>query len=292
MPLPSTQVATRGVRSQVLHAGPSDATEAVVFVHGNPGSGEDWTDLLTRVGEFARVLAPDMPGYGAADKPRDFSYSIDGYAEHLGGLLTELGVQRVHLVAHDFGGPWALAWAAKHPNAFASATLIDTGVLIDYTWHRYAKIWRTRVAGELFQAGTTRAAFRYLLGRENPRLYRDAIDHLYAEAAPWSTKRAVLKLYRATPEEMMASPRAALRALNRPALVLWGTADAYIPWAQAERQRESFPAARIELLEGLGHWPFLEDPGRVAALVVPFLREQLNAANPAVDTSDGSAARR
>jgi pimeloyl-ACP methyl ester carboxylesterase len=42
-----------------------------------------------------------------------------------------------------------------------------------------------------------------------------------------------------------------------------------------QRQRESFPSARIELLEGLGHWPFLEDPARVAEHVIPFLREQL-----------------
>jgi pimeloyl-ACP methyl ester carboxylesterase len=292
MPLTSSEVTIGGVRSRILHAGPPDASEAVVFVHGNPGSGEEWSDLLTRVGEFARVLAPDMPGYGRADKPRDFNYSIDGYAQHLDGVLTELGVRRVHVVAHDFGGAWALAWAAKHPDAFASATLIDTGVLIDYEWHRYAKIWRTPVVGELFQATTNRAAFRLLLGRENPRLYRDAIDRLYEQGAARGTKRAVLKLYRATPADLMAGSRAALSALDRPALVLWGTADAYIPWQQAERQLESFPSARIELLEGLGHWPFLEDPGRVAGLVVPFLRQQLNAPAPVTAIDDGSPAPR
>jgi pimeloyl-ACP methyl ester carboxylesterase len=273
----STPIAVAGVRSPVLHAGPPDATEAVVFVHGNPGPGADWIDLLSRVGEFARVLAPDMPGYGSADKPPDFDYTIDGYGRHLGGLLAELNVRRVHLVAHDFGGPWALAWAAANPSAFASATLINTGVLIDYTWHRYAKIWRTPIAGELFQAAATRAGFRFLLGRDNRRLDPAAIDRIYSHGASWPTKRAVLKLYRATSARSMEGPREILRALDRPALVLWGTADAYLPWEQAERQREAFPGARVELLEGLGHWPFLEDPGRVAALVVPFLREQLSA---------------
>lgn len=89
----------------------------------------------------------------------------------------------------------------------------------------------------------------------------------------WPTKRAVLKLYRASPASAMGTLRDPLRALDRPALVVWGTGDAYIPWQQAERQRESFPSARIELLEGLGHWPFLEDPGRVNEQVIPFLRE-------------------
>lgn len=274
--LESTPVVVAGVRSPVLQAGPRDATEAVVFVHGNPGPGDDWIDLLRRVGEFARVLAPDMPGYGGADKPADFDYTIEGYGRHLGGLLAELAVHRVHLVAHDFGGAWALAWAAEHPDAFASATLINTGVLIDYTWHRYAKIWRTPIAGELFLATASRGAYRFLLGRENRRLDPGAIDRIYVNSRSWRTKRAVLRLYRATPAALMAGSADVLRALDRPALVLWGTADAYIPWEQAERQRDAFPSARVELLEGLGHWAFLEDPGRVAALVVPFLRERLN----------------
>jgi cis-3-alkyl-4-acyloxetan-2-one decarboxylase len=273
--LQSTPVVVAGVRSPVLHAGPPDAAEAVVFVHGIPGPGEDWSDLLGRVGEFARVLAPDMPGFGSADKPADFDYTIAGYARHLGGLLAELEVSRVHLVTHDFGGPWALTWAAAHPKAFASVTLINTGVLIDFAWHRYARIWRTPIVGELFQATTTRAGFRFLLGRDNRRLSRSAIDRIYAQSDSWPTKRAVLKLYRASPAASMEGPRDVLRALDRPALVLWGTADAYLPWEQAERQREAFPSARLEILEGLGHWPFLEDPGRVAGLVVPFIREQL-----------------
>jgi pimeloyl-ACP methyl ester carboxylesterase len=269
----TASVTVDGVRSPVLHAGPTDATAAVVFVHGNPGPAEDWHDLLGLAGSFARAVAPDMPGYGNADKPPDFPYTIHGYAAHLAGVLRELGITRAHLVMHDFGGPWGLAWAVAHPDAFASATLVNTGVLLDYRWHHYAKVWRTPGLGELFQASTTRPAFRMLVGRENPRLPRAALDRLYDVSKSWPTKRAVLKLYRASPAQAMGSLRDSLRALNRPALVVWGTGDAYIPWQQAERQRESFPSARIELLEGLGHWPFLEDPGRVNEQVIPFLRE-------------------
>ena len=282
MSLATTEVVVDGVRSPVLHAGPEDHDEAVVFVHGNPGPKEDWSDLLERVGGFARAVAPDMPGYGAADKPRDFSYTVEGYAEHLAGVLDQLGVRRAHLVMHDFGGPWGLNWAVRHPGAFASATEINTGVLLDYKWHRYARIWRTPLLGELFQATTTRAAFRFLVRRENPNLSGNEVDRLYQVSRPWSTRRAVLKLYRATPESVIAAPADALRALDRPALVVWGTADPYLPREQAERQRVAFPSARVELLEGHSHWVFREDPQRVADLVVPFLREQIGTTSAAV----------
>ncbi|MBV9048516.1 MAG: alpha/beta fold hydrolase [Solirubrobacterales bacterium] len=162
----------------------------------------------------------------------------------------------------------------------ASATLINTGVLPDYQWHRYARIWRTPALGELFQLTANRRAFRVLLGRENPRLPTNAIDQIYDAARSWPTKRAVLKLYRASPVSLMRGPIEALRELDRPVLVLWGTDDAYLPWRLAERQLTTFPSARIELLEGLGHWPFHEDPARVAELVLPFLRAHLGVPAP------------
>lgn len=275
--LATETVTVNGVRSPVLRSGTAQRPEAVVFVHGNPGPSADWSGLLTQVGEFAYAVAPDMPGYGQADKPRDFPYTIEGYGEHLGGVLDSLGITRAHLVLHDFGGPWGLNWATRHPDMFASATLVNTGVLPDYRWHHYARIWRTRGAGELFQLTATRPGFRILLGRENPRLSTAAIDRIYDASRGWPTKRAVLKLYRASPASLMRGPIEALHELDRPALVLWGTDDAYLPWRFAERQRTAFPSARIELLEGLGHWPFHEDPARVAELVLPFLRVQLGA---------------
>ncbi len=272
-----TELVVAGVSSPVTQRGPADAAEAVVFVHGNPGPSSDWDDLVGRVGGFARVIAPDMPGYGAADKPRDFNYSIAGYAEHLAGLLDQLGITRAHLVGHDFGGAWMLSWAAAHPDAFASATLINTGALINYRWHHWARVWRIPGAGELAMAASTRSVMRLLIGRENPGLSREQFDRVYDGFGTWSTKRAVLKLYRATPASLFSGPAGALHALDRPALVVWGTGDAYIPSEQAELQRQAFPSARVELLEGLGHWVFLEDPERVASLVVPFLREQVGA---------------
>ncbi len=162
-------VTVGGVSSPYLRSGPQDTEEGVVFLHGNPGSSQDWYRLLSRVGEFGRALAPDMPGFGRADKPEDFDYTVEGYARHLDGVLKELGVRRAHLVLHDFGGPWGLAWAAQNPDGFASAVLINTGVFLGYRWHYLARIWRTSLLGEVFMATTTRPGFRLLLKHGNPR---------------------------------------------------------------------------------------------------------------------------
>jgi pimeloyl-ACP methyl ester carboxylesterase len=273
--LRQSQLVVDGVRTPVLEAGPEGATEAVVFVHGNPGSSRDWEDLASAVGQFGRAIAVDMPGFGKAERPAVFDYTVGGYTAFLAAALRELGVGRAHLVVHNFGGVWGLVWAAQNPTAFGSAVLINAGVLTGYRWHYLAKIWRTPVLGEFFMATTTRAGFRLLLRHGNPRGLPPAfIDRMYDDFDA-GTKRAVLRLYRATNAGAMGGLAATLRQLDRPALVVWGKRDPYIPFVQAARQRESFPHAQVAILEDSGHWPYADNPQRVAELVVPFLRNQL-----------------
>jgi pimeloyl-ACP methyl ester carboxylesterase len=267
-------VPVAGVRSRVREGGPS-GDEAVVFVHGNPGSSEDWIALGEQVADFARVIAPDMPGFGHAEKPSHFDYTVEGYAQHLAGLLDQLGVARAHLVLHDFGGPWGLVWAARNPGRYASATLINCGVLPGYEWHRFARIWRTPVLGELSMLLASRAGFHKGLNADQPRpLPAAMIDRMYDDFDV-GTRRAVLRLYRATePGRNAARLQGALRPLDRPTLVVWGARDPYIDVSYAERQRETFPSAAVHVLTESGHWPFADDPEGVAAIVVPFLQER------------------
>jgi pimeloyl-ACP methyl ester carboxylesterase len=65
---------------------------------------------------------------------------------------------------------------------------------------------------------------------------------------------------------------AVLRRRPRPALVVWGAQDPYVPASLAAKQRQAFPDAQIHVLQGDGHWPFVDEPERVLRLVVPFLR--------------------
>jgi len=277
-PTPSSVTTTRptidGLATPVSSVGDAGAGEAIVFVHGNPGSRRDWDDLLSRVAPFARAVALDMPGFGHAERPDGFSYTVQGYARFLGTALDQLGVQRAHLVLHDFGGPWGLEWAIGNPDRFASAVLINTGALIDYRWHYLARIWRTPLAGEAFQATTTRSGLRMALRHGNPRgLPRAFVDRMYDDIDA-GTSRAVLSLYRATDDPGSAgrAQADALAPLDRPALVVWGAHDPYIPVAMAERQREAFPKAEVAILEDSGHWPFADDPDSVGRHVEPFLR--------------------
>jgi pimeloyl-ACP methyl ester carboxylesterase len=272
------EISVDGVRSPVLETGPEAPEEAVVFVHGNPGSTNDWARLLEAAGEHGRAIALDMPGFGEADRPKDFPYTIEGYSAHLGSVLEQLGVQRAHLVLHDFGGPWGLHWASEHSDAYASTTLIDTGVLYGYSWHAMAKIWRMRGVGEAFFAATTRGAMKMAMRRGQPSpLPDEAFELFYRANKDKGTQRAILRLYRASPPSAIEALGPRLRELERPTLVVWGRHDPYIKVEYAEQQRRTFPAARVVVLEQSGHWPMWDAPEEVEAAVVPFLAGQLGA---------------
>ena len=267
------RLAVGPVSTRLVEAGPEDAAEAVVFVHGNPGSADDWERLASALGENGtRAVAFDLPDFGETEAAPGFEHTSEGYAEFVGEALAALGIERVHLVLHDFGGPIGLAWAAGDPDRLAGVTLIDTGILPGYKWHRLARIWRTPGLGELFQATATRSAFRFLVNRDEPRgLPRPFLDSMY-DHYDRRTKRAVLKLYRATDDPGAASAEfAALMApRDLPALVIWGEGDVYLPASYAARQREAFPSADVHVLPASGHWPYADAPETVERLLVEF----------------------
>jgi pimeloyl-ACP methyl ester carboxylesterase len=270
------EIVVDGLRTVLAESGPADAEEAVVFVHGNPGSALDWHDLMGRTGEFARSLAMDMPGFGRADKPRDFAVPVEGYAKFLATALDDLGVRRAHLVLHDFGGPWGLGWAGLNQDAFASAVLMNTGILIGFEMHSTGKLWARPVVGEVMMGLTSRGAFTKGLskgeGRPLPRAYIDQMYDHYDRA----TRRTVLRLYRKRPDDdVLRAASQLFRGLDRPAVVLWGAKDPFVPLHHAEQQRESFPRAEVVVLQDSGHWPFADDPEGTANAVVPFVRGQL-----------------
>ncbi|MCB9409731.1 alpha/beta hydrolase [Mycolicibacterium sp.] len=276
------RMTVEGIRTSVLVGGNGEPGEAVVFVHGNPDAGSDWMPLMTRVADFATVVAPDLPGFGGADERRDRDYTVYSYARFLDGVIRQLGLRRIHLVAHDFGGPFAAAWAADHPSNVASVTFLNTGVLLGYRWHRMARIWRTPILGELSMRTLDRRLAARELARVNPGLSARWADTIAGHLVPPKTRRAVLRLYRSTRVGDSAQMAARLREHDHDALVVFGDADAYIPVEQARRQVEVFPRAEIHLLPGVGHWCWLEATDDVADLVVPFLRQRIgNGGHPA-----------
>lgn len=275
-----TDVSVGGLRTTVWSAGPPTGDEAVVFVHGNPGSGRSWEALIGPVSTFARCVAPDMPGYGETDKPTDFDFTATGYATHLGAVLDALEIRRAHLVVHDLGGPWGMAWAASSPERLGSLTLIGIGALPGYRWHRFARAYRIPVVGELVLRTASRRAVAASLGLGSRRgVPSEFVEDVIAQYRDSGTRRAALSFYRSTPDlgAVTVAAAEAIRPADLPTLVVWGSGDPYVPARFADLQARFFPRAQVIVLPESGHYPLVDDPEAVVDAVVPFLRASIDA---------------
>jgi pimeloyl-ACP methyl ester carboxylesterase len=274
----SREIEALGMRTPLVETGPDDASDAVVLLHGNPGSLEDWRELLPAIGGVGRAVAFDLPGFGGATKPDYLDYSSGTFAVFIGAVINQLGIRRAHLVMHDLGGT-GLLWTVANPDRVGSLCLIDTGILLDFRWHWTARMYRARLIGGLMVRTTTRAGFRAAMRLYNPQprpLPPAALERMWRDYVP-ATRRAAQRFYRATPAEVMQLLQPALRALDPPALVIWGAHDPAVPVEQAERQRESLPSAEVVVLDDSGHWPMLDDPEGLEGALLPFLRSHLSA---------------
>jgi pimeloyl-ACP methyl ester carboxylesterase len=152
-----------GVRSFVREQG-SKRGGAVVLVHGVPSSSFLYRKMLPVLAdEGLRAIAFDLPGLGLAERPVEFDYSWAGLARWLGEAIDALGLDRVHLVVHDIGGPIGCEWAVHNAERVLSLTVLNT-MLDPATFKRPWSMapFATRGVGSAWLRGTPRPAFRRL----------------------------------------------------------------------------------------------------------------------------------
>jgi pimeloyl-ACP methyl ester carboxylesterase len=245
--------------------------EAVpLYLHGVPTSSEDWVAFL----QLSGGLAPDLPGFGRSGKSGSRAYTIAEYDQFIERFLDERGVERVSMLVHDWGAV-GLAFAQRHPERIARLAIVNAvPFLPGYRWHRTARIWRTPLLGELAVGAINRYTLS-LGSRESnatpgpmPREWVDSVLRHFDQG----TQRAILRLYRSSPSEVLAAAGAHLKDIETPALVVWGMRDPYIPSEFAARYAAAFPHAELLELPDAGHWPWLDRPDTIQR-VADFLSE-------------------
>ncbi|MEV0258999.1 haloalkane dehalogenase [Streptomyces sp. NPDC050732] len=124
--------------------GPEDrgrGEPVVVFLHGNPTSSYLWRSVIPQVSSRWRCLAPDLIGMGRSGKP-DIGYRFTDHARYLDAWFDTLGLDRVVLVVHDWGGALGFDWAARHPGRVTAAVFMET-VIRPFTWDDFPDHART-----------------------------------------------------------------------------------------------------------------------------------------------------
>ena len=243
--------------------------ESIVYLHGVPQFGQMWAPFIERTGG----LAPDLPGFGMSDKSASRDYSFRGLARWVSDYTREL--ERFSLVMHDWGTVGLLA-AIERPEAIEKLVLLNpVPFLPGYRWHSVARVWRTRVLGELSMGLSSKRGLKRLAkAQARTQVPEDVLDRSIEEiwrSFDHGTQRAILRLYRSAPEDQLAEAGRRLDLIKAPALVVWGVEDPYIPSSFAQAYADALGGpAEVELIDEAGHWPWYEKPqviDRVAAFL-------------------------
>jgi pimeloyl-ACP methyl ester carboxylesterase len=248
----------------------SETTRApVVLVHGAPVTAAIWGPLLAELGrDDVTCLSP--PGFGAP-LPEDFGATAEEYHRWLVGELAAFG-EPVHLVGHDLGGSHVVRVAMTDPELLLSWVSDAVGVVHhDHTWHYLARLWQTPGVGEVDVrrrfGGPVADRIRTLVVQGTPHAVAERIAPDQDEAMG----RALLAYHRsAVRPAMTAVGRALPAAARRPGLAILATEDHLVGTAARRREAAATAGARVEVLDGLGHWWMAQDPARAARVLTGF----------------------
>ena len=250
-----------GIRTW-LRERPGDGTP-VVFWHGNPTDSDDWIPFMERLDR--RSVAADMPGFGRSEAPDParFPYTVDAYGRWAEALIRSLGFDRYSLVIHDWGSIGLLP-ALRNPEQVERIVAFNSVPLgLGYEWHRTARIWRRRGAGELANAISRGRLIDLSLREARPgfkAMPAHIADRVHRNMGRRETRDAILRLYRSAPAEKLDELGRDLPALEAPTLLLWAKDDPYIGPEIGPRWAERAPNAILEEVDRAGHWPWVDRP--------------------------------
>jgi haloalkane dehalogenase len=258
--------------------------EAVLLVHGNPTWSFYYRELIGQLVKAGmRCVAPDHVGMGLSEKPQVYPYCLETHVANLTRLVASLGLRRVHLVVHDWGGAIGFGWAVRHPEMVGRVVILNTAAFPAPRIPFRISLGRVPLAGEAVIRGlngfvwpaTWMAVKRRPLAPEVRQGYLFPYDSWrnrigvarFVADIPMSQEHPTMKVL-----EHMAAGLAQFK--SRPIRIFWGGADfCFNDWF-FRRWQAIFPEARTQYLSDAGHY-VLEDAGsEVAPGIVEFLRAE------------------
>jgi 2-hydroxymuconate-semialdehyde hydrolase len=266
----ASSIVAAGIRTNYHEVG---SGAPVLLIHGSgPGvsAWANWRLVMPELARQARVIAPDMVGFGFTDRPADVRYDMDNWVGQAIGLLDALGIEQTDLVGNSFGGSLALALAIRAPRRVRRLVLMGSvGVPfqitpgLDAVWGYTPSIEAMRRLLDLFAYDRKLVNDELALLRYEASI-RPGFQESFAAMFPAPRQRWV---------DAMASPEEAIRALPHETLVIHGREDQVIPLSNSVTLAHWIPNSQLHVFGHCGHWTQIEHAARFAQLVGNFLAE-------------------
>jgi epoxide hydrolase 4 len=289
-PIYHDYASVNGVRLHYAHAGEGPL---ILFLHGFPEFWYCWKKQLEDLGRDHLAVAPDLRGFNLSDHPADVKqYKARILIEDVRQLAEHLGQKKFVLVAHDWGGAVAWAYAMAHPQTLSKLVIVNSPHPVPFA-RELAHNKAQQDASQYMNLLRSDKAERVLSENNYERLVKMALEGRVKGAADpaekaayveaWSQPGALsgsLNYYRASPlyPPIGADPGAAALKLDPadfivrvPTLVVWGMRDTALLPANLDGLAACVPDLRIERLTDASHWVMHEQPARLNRLIREFI---------------------
>lgn len=229
----------------------------LLLIHGFPFNSSMWEPQVEDVGDVARVIAPDLRGFGRSDAP-PAPYNVGMFAEDCANLLLHLGIEGPVIVGGlSMGGYVALEFYRRYPERVAGLVLASTRAGADSAEGRVGRDKAAETARSQGAKAIADSMLPKLLAPQNYEDQPDVVEFLQEMMESASVEGIVgaLNAMRDRPDSTSM-----LREIDVPTLVIHGADDKLIPVAEAEALFNAIPNAELVIIDNAGHVPNLENP--------------------------------
>jgi pimeloyl-ACP methyl ester carboxylesterase len=250
----------------------------VLLVHGWPTSSFLWRDVMPPIARRNRVVAVDLPGFGASDKPLGVRYGFDFFGRTLDGFLEALEIDTVALAVHDLGGPVGLHWAVHRPARITKLALLNTLVYPEFSEavQQFVMACSTpELREQLTSPEGLEAAMRLGLADEGS-LSDEALAAVREPFRSAESRRALADAGIGLEPEGFAEIARRLPLLTVPVRIVYGERDRVLPDVAETMARvaEDLPQAAVTALPDCGHFLQEEAPREIGELRAEFFSER------------------
>jgi len=253
----------------------------LLLLHGLGCDHTTWAPVIAVLSRRYTVIAPDLLGHGRSAKPRA-DYSVGGYANAMRDLLTVLGVDKVTVVGHSFGGGVAMQFAYQFPERTERMVLVAPGglgpevtpALRAVTLPGFHQAMGVVTLPVLRQLTTTTLRALAASGIA-PARDLDEVAEIVQSLRDPQARRAIRHVLGAVVDwrgQIVTMVDRAYLTRAMPMCVVWGSEDAVIPVAHARVAAELAPCATVEVIEAAGHFPHKDHPQQFVRILDEFVR--------------------
>jgi cis-3-alkyl-4-acyloxetan-2-one decarboxylase len=279
---PKTFRTPAGARMSYVDEGPR-RDEAVLMLHGNPTWSFYYRNVVRELAPTIRCVVPDHIGMGISEKPENYRYTLETRIRDIEALVASLGLKRVHLIVHDWGGAIGFGFAARHSEMIERIVILNTAAFASSEIPLRIAACKLPIAGPLLVRGANGFAWpaTWMAMRRRGLSHMEKRGYLWPYDS-WAHRVAVnafvqdipLKSSHPSWKTLQAVEQGLSKFQDRRSIVIWGGRDFCFNDGFLARWRRLLPKASVHRIADAGHY-VLED---ARDEVLPLIRQHLAAA--------------